>query len=119
MHDESCQAPKIALQSHEAGLVRPGRKVLCSTAARWQSVLLQTFDQPGRVDRFETAVSPDYLLVLSLQGEYDIESLSGRSWKKATYRPGVGGLTSPLTQNSLRWQSPLPSTKVLTPLHTG
>ncbi len=113
MNEEPCQAPKIALQSHEAGLVRPGRKVLCSTAARWQSVLLQTFDQPGRVDRFETAVSPDYLLVLSLQGEYDIESLSGRSWKKAAYRPGVGGLTCPLTQNYLRWQSPLPSTKVL------
>ena len=76
-------------------------------------MLLQTFDQPGHVDGFETAASPDYLLVLSLKGEYDIESWSGRSWKKATYKPGVGGLTSPLTQNHLRWRSTLNSTQVL------
>ena len=99
--------------SHEAGLVRPGRKLLCSAAARWRSVLLQTYDQPGILDGFETVASPDYLLVLSLKGEYDIESFSGRTWKKATYRPGVGGLTAPLTQNYLRWQSRMHTTQVL------
>ena len=87
--------------------------MLCSAAARWRSVLLQTFDQPGCVDGFETAASPDYLLVLSLRGEYNIESLSGRTWKKATYRPGNGGLTSPLTQNYLRWRSPEATTEVV------
>ena len=113
MHEGSPEAPTVSLLSHDAGLVRPGHKSLCSASVRWRSLLLQTFDQPGCVDGFETAISPDYLLVLSLQGEYDIESFSGRTWKKATYRPGVGGLTSPLTQNYLRWHSPVPTTQVL------
>ena len=113
MHKQPFKAPTVSLKSQEAGLLRPGRKLLCSTASSWRSVLLQTFDQPGHVDGFETAASPDYLLVLSLQGEYNLESWSGQSWKKATYRPGVGGLTSPLTQNILRWRSPLNSTQVL------
>lgn len=113
MQENPSRTPKVSLLSHKAGLVRPGRKSLCSGTAQWHSVLLQTFDQPGCVDAFETAISPDYLLVLSLQGEYDIESFSGRTWKKATYRPGTGGLTSPLTQNYLRWRSPTPTTQVL------
>ena len=113
MHKLPSKAPTVSLLSHEAALVRPGRKLLCRPAARWRSVLLQTFDQPGCVDGFETTASPDYLLVLSLRGEYNIESLSGRTWKKATYRPGIGGLTAPLTQNYLRWRSPEATTQVL------
>ena len=113
MHDAASKTPIVSSQSHEAGLLRPGRKLLCSTAARWQSVLLQTFEQPACVDGFQTSASPDYLLVLSLRGEYEIESYSGRSWKKATYRPGVGGLTSPVTQNHLRWRSEMSAVKVL------
>ena len=86
---------------------------MCSGDARWQSVLLQEFHQPGCVDEFVTSASPDYLLVLSLKGEYGIESFSARGWKKATYRPGIGGLTAPLTQNRLRWRSSQPTTQVL------
>ena len=113
MYGEPSKAPLVSRLSHEAGLVRPGRKLLCSGSARWQSILLQTFDQPGCVDEFQTTASPDYLLVLSLRGEYNIESLSGRTWIKATYRPGIGGLTSPLTQNYLRWRSLEATTRVL------
>ncbi len=104
---------EVSSLSHQASSIRPGRKGLCSTAARWQSVLLQTFDQPGCVDRFETASSPDYLLVLSLKGAYDLESFSGASWKRAAYGPGVGGITSPMMQNRLRWRSSSATVKVL------
>ncbi len=113
MNREGVRAPKVSLQSHQASVVRPGRKVLCSGDARWQSVLLQEFHQPGCVDDFVTSISPDYLLVLPVKGEYRIENLSSRGWKKATYRPGIGGLTSPLTQNRLRWSSSEPTTQVL------
>ena len=41
-----------------------------------------------------------------LRGQYNIESFSGRLWKKAAYRPGIGGLTSPWTTNRLRWHTP-------------
>ncbi len=105
--------PEVSPLSHQASSIRPGRKALCSTTAKWQSVLLQTFEQPGCVDRFETATSPDYLLVLSLKGAYELESLSGKGWKKAAYRPGVGGITSPLMQNRLRWRSSSAAVKVL------
>ena len=113
VREDSTKAPAVSLLSHTAGLVRPGRKLLCSAAAHWRSVLLQTYDQPGIVEGFETVASPDYLLVFPLEGHYDIESFSGGTWRKATYRPGIGGLTSPLTQNRLRWRSHLPTTQIL------
>ena len=105
--------PTVPSLSHQASSIRPGRKTLCSMASKWQSLLLQTFDQPGCVDRFETASSPDYLLVLSLKGTYNLESFSGASWKKATYRPGVGGITSPMMKNRLRWHGTTPTVQVL------
>ena len=105
--------PEVSSLSHKASSIRPGRKGLCSTAAKWQSVLLQIFDQPGCVNRFETASSPDYLLVLSLKGAYDLESFSGASWKRAAYGPGAGGITSPMMQNRLRWRSSSATVKVL------
>lgn len=55
------------------------------------------------MDRYETLPSPDVLLVLVLRGEYQIESLSSGTWKRAAYRPGILGITAPMTTNRLRW----------------
>ena len=94
----------VSPNSEKASRVRPGRKVLCSSASGWASLLVQTFDQPSFVDRYETLPSEDILLVLVLKGQYQLESLSSGTWKKANYRPGVLGLTAPMTTNRLRWQ---------------
>ena len=85
--------------------MRPGRKLLCSSASGWSSLLVQTFEQPSFVDRYETLPSPDVLLVLVLRGDYKIESLSSGLWKKAAYQPGILGITAPMTTNRLRWHS--------------
>lgn len=98
-------AYEFSVQSAEAGLGRPGRKRACSTEAGWQSMLLQTFVQPGTVDTFETTASPDHLLVFCLEGDYQIESFARGQWHSAQYRPGLGGYTSPLMKNRLRWHS--------------
>lgn len=92
-------------RSLQAGRLRPGRELLSSTRRHWRSVLLQTFEQPGTVEAFETAPSPDHLFVFSLQGRYRIESLASGTWVAADYQPGLGGYTSPLVQNRLRWRS--------------
>ena len=96
---------RFSIQSTEAGLRRPGHKQACSTEAGWQSMLLQTFIQPATVDAFETTASPDHLFVFCVQGDYQIESFARGRWHSAQYRPGLGGYTSPLMQNRLRWHS--------------
>ena len=113
----STNSGRFSTASVQAGQLRPGRKVLCSLEAGWTSVLLQTYEQPPLVESYESAVSPDQLLVFVLRGQYNIESFSGRSWKKAAYRPGIGGLTSPLTTNRLRWHSPTTTEPLLLRLY--
>ena len=97
--------PKFSALSEKAGRLRPGRSITCSLEAGWSSLLLQTFEQPACVEEFETLSSPDQLIVLVLKGEYEIESFSSRSWRRAAYQPGVGGLTAAMTTNKLRWHS--------------
>ncbi len=91
--------------SEKASRKRPGQKILCSTKPGWRSLLVQTYEQPSFVDRYETLASPDFLIVLVERGRYEIESLSSGSWKKAVYHPGTAGITAPLTTNCLRWHS--------------
>ncbi len=99
-------APNFSPLSEQAGRLRPGQKLLCSRDAQWQSLLVQIYQQPNSVDAFETVASPDQLVVFVLKGQYEIESLSSGLWKRAAYRPGVGGLTAAMTSNRLRWHSP-------------
>ena len=96
-----------------AGDSRPGRKKVCSSEFGWRSILLQTFEQPGSVDDFRTIASPDYLIVLCLRGQYDIESWSAGAWNSGHYSPGVGGLTMPGTLNLLRWKSKTSATSTV------
>ena len=97
--------PRFSRMSLRASALRPGRQLLSSEACGWTSILLQTFEQPGTVEQYEAVASPDALVVVVLKGAYEIESFSSGSWKKASYRPGVGGLTAPGTTNRLRWSS--------------
>ncbi len=105
MNDRGAGKPKFSVLSERAGELRPGRRVFCSKEAGWQSVLLQIYEQPSAVEPFETAASPDQLLVVVLQGSYEIESYSAGAWKRAMYSPGSAGLTAPMSSNRLRWRS--------------
>ena len=105
MAGASTKANKFSQMSELAGRRRPGRRLFCSAAAGWTSLLLQTYEQPQQVEAYESAPSPDPLVVMVLEGSYKMESFAAGSWKQAWYRPGMGGVTAPLTTNRLRWQS--------------
>ncbi len=108
---------KWSPQSIEASRRRPGRMLCSSEHAGWQSMLVQTFEQPTSVEAYETVASPDTLLVFVLEGSYELESFSVRGWKKAAYHPGVGGLTAPFTTNRLRWSAKTASTSRIVRLY--
>ena len=99
------QAICVSQESEKASRNRPGRKQLCSSSLGWDSLLIQTYDQPAFVERYETPASPDFLIVVVANGEYTIESLSSGVWNKAKYHPGTVGITAPHTVNLLRWHS--------------
>lgn len=101
---------KFSLESELAGASRPGRKLFCSASVGWTSVLLQTYEQPGSVEQYESAPSSDPLVVVVLNGSYDMESFSNWSWKRARYSRNVGGITAPHTTNRLRWHSQIAAT---------
>lgn len=95
----------FSADSHGCERVQPGKKHSCSTAAGWTSLLLQSYESPHSAEPFETSPSPDQLIVLVTRGEFEIESFSNGSWKKASYRPGFGGMTAAGKTSRLRWQS--------------
>ena len=95
----------FALKSVEAALHRPGEKILCSTDVGWRSLLLGVHRQPGFVEHYETLPTPDVLLVVVLEGTYELECLRSGVWRRAAYRAGVGGVTAPHSVDCLRWSS--------------
>jgi AraC family transcriptional regulator len=96
---------KFAFESVNSTLVEPGRTLLSSQDAGWNSVLLQVVKSPGSVEQFDTVATPDHLIVLVLEGSYDIQSISPRASKQARYRPGLGGMTAAMNTSRLRWSS--------------
>ena len=103
--DRSVLSPKYSPASFVGAFAEPGRGILSSVDAGWSSLLLQVLRSPGQMEPFETHASPDQLIVLVLEGSYDIESTSSRSSSKARYRPGMGGLTAAMNTSRLRWSS--------------
>ncbi len=83
----------------------PGRMLACSLQAGWTSLLVRTFEEPTVNEGFETACSPDLLVVLVMRGSYTIESFSDGLWRSADYRPGLGGMTACGRTSRLRWSS--------------
>ena len=80
--------------SELAGSLRPGRKVLASASAGWKSVPLETYEQPGCVEQYETASSLDPLVVAVLEDAHEMESFTAGSWRE-TYTPEVVGVAAP------------------------
>lgn len=104
-------AQNISPLSKECERVQPGRKSSCSLAVGWTSLLVQTSESSTNVEPFETLATPDHLVVLVTRGECEIESFSNGSWKKAAYRPGLGGMTAGGNTSRLRWRSKIANVK--------
>lgn len=82
----------------------PGRLVLTSTDAGWNSLLLREYDQPAASNEFSTALSPNQVIVLTVGGVCDIEGFRGGQWRQARYTPGMLGFTRPGEVARLRWR---------------
>jgi AraC family transcriptional regulator len=82
-----------------------GKRLDCSSTAGWTSLLVQTFKNPAVIEPYETLPTPDQLIVLVTKGEFEVGSYSNRSWKKAIYRPGLGGMTAGGNTSRIRARS--------------
>ena len=87
----------------------PRRKLLCSLAAGWTSLLVQKFESSGSVEAFETCPTPDQLVVVVTGGCREVESFSNGRWRKAVYRPSSVSMTTSSHVDRLRWRSLTPA----------
>ena len=90
---------------HHGVMIRLPAPLVTSDDLNWRDVSAGTFRDPVEAAEFITTPGPDLLLVLVTRGEYDIESRSGRSWRRAACRPGSGGVTAPGRSSALRWRT--------------
>ena len=102
------QEEEISGESKACEQALPGQKLVCSLAVEWTSLLVQKFKAPCDVEPFETAASPEHLVVLMTKGCYEVECFSNGFWRRATYWPGLGGMTVGGYNSRLRWQSKAP-----------
>ncbi len=101
----SKETGRFSAASEACEFALPRRKLLCSLAAGWTSLLVQKFESSGSVDAFETRPTPDQLIVVVTGGCRDVQSFSGGRWRKAVYRPGSVSMTTGGRADRLRWQS--------------
>jgi AraC family transcriptional regulator len=101
---DSVTTISTALEQRERCI--PGVRNACSRAAAWSSLLVQTYDSAGEVEAFETPALPEHSIVIQLRGECDVESYKRGEWRRARYRPGIGGMTAPGNTACLRWRAP-------------
>ncbi|THF69568.1 helix-turn-helix transcriptional regulator [Deinococcus sp. Arct2-2] len=95
----------VSQDSRAAQSSHPGTLQQCSTQANWQSLLLQSYTNPSKVEQLIVPAVPDYQIVLVTAGNCRIETQRRGSWAWAEYRPGDLGMTAPHTENCLRWKS--------------
>ena len=104
----SQEAGRFSAASATCEFALPRRKLLCSHAAGWTSLLVQKFESPGSVEAFETRPTPDQLIVVVTGGCREAESFSDGRWRKAVYRPGSVSMTTCGQVDRLRWRSLTP-----------
>ncbi len=104
---------KFSAASEACEFALPRRKLLCSLAAGWTSLLVQKFESSGSVEAFETPITPDQLIVVVTGGCRNVESFSDGRWRKAVYQPSSVGMTTGGHADRLRWWSPASSAESL------
>lgn len=81
----------------------PGTMTSCSWRAGWRSVLLRGYHDAPEAE-FTTPPTGDHLIVLVVGGKCNIEARNRSEWRKATYKRGSVGMTSPGQEVMLRWR---------------
>lgn len=86
-------------------------KIVSSADAGWTSLLLVACEAgDGDQTPFETAATPDQLLVLSLNGPSDLECFSAGRWRSSVRQAGSCGLTPGGATDRLRRRARDPHT---------
>jgi AraC family transcriptional regulator len=84
---------------------QPGLRLASSTEVGWQSLLVEKFATPSKVEQWDSLATPDHSVVLMVKGQCSIESFKGGIWRRGHYHVGAGGMTAGLNTNRLRWLS--------------
>ena len=92
-------------RSFSAQRNQPGLRLASSTEVGWQSLLVEKFATPSKVEQWDSLATPDHSVVLMVKGQCSIESFKGGIWRRGHYHVGAGGMTAGLNTNRLRWLS--------------
>jgi len=94
----------LSCSSRTAHRSLPGRRLSSSEELGWPSILVEVVDQPAVAEEFTTATTPDLLVVMGLQGQFQLESRNDGRWRSEVYRRGTIGVTGPGNADVLRWR---------------
>lgn len=98
---------RYAAESQAALAVIPGRVLARSTDAGWTSVLLELREKSARVGEttaHESLPTPDPGIVLTVDGDLELECFGGGVWRRVVRQPGSAGLTAGGQVDRLRWR---------------
>ncbi len=95
--------------SVDAHRTLPGIMRHCSWRMGWRALLLRAYDEPGTVEAFTTAQTPDQLIVLVTSGGYRIEAWQAGRWREAQYLAGSLGMSAAGESAVLRWRDGFPT----------
>ncbi len=109
-----CDSTIVSNLSEASAASLPGVSLGNSLKAGWSSVLLEHHQGDGRCDPFDTLPTPDQTIVIATRGDHELAVFRNASWRRALYRPGVGGMTPGAESSRLRWSGCGPSPRFQT-----
>ena len=105
-------AALFAAESRASILAHPGRSVSSSADVGWTTLLLESRESDGtgttQATEHESHPTRDQTLVVTLGGDYELESFNNGVWRRAVRQPGSAGLTPAGMTDRLRWRSRSP-----------
>ena len=81
----------IAKESIHNADREPGKRLVSSRDAGWESLLVHKVESPALVESHETVPTQDQAVTVVLSGRSIIESASSGKWKVANHSPWSGG----------------------------
>lgn len=89
-----------SLHAHEH---LPATMTSCSWGAGWRSVLLRGYQDAAEAE-FVTPPTQDHLIVLTVDGECEIEARYRSAWRKAPHHRGSIDMAAPGEEVMLKWK---------------
>ncbi|MGH2547804.1 MAG: helix-turn-helix domain-containing protein [Thermomicrobiales bacterium] len=83
----------------------PGVMTRCSWHAGWRALLLRGYQEPPECGEFTTPATADHLIVLVVDGHFDIEGRYRGIWHKSNHRAGCIRMTAPGEEVALHWRN--------------